>query len=219
MIPVAGLGTRFLPVTRSVPKALLPILGTPLIHYAVAEAAQCGIEKVVLVISPGMESVGAYFDARPDLEAALEGGGRRALLERQQQIADMANVVMVTQPEPRGLGHAVYLAHQEIGAEHFAVILPDDFIKGRASALAQLLEIHDERGGSVLAARAVPDEVVPTKGIIDAEASGKARSPRTGFSRKAIAGRSAGESLDNRPIRSRSRGVRPLGPRDGRRRR
>ena len=130
VIPVAGLGTRFLPVTRSVPKALLPVLGTPLIHHAVAEAAQCGIEKVVLVISPGMESVGAYFDACPDLEAALEGGGRRALLERQQQIADMANVVMVTQPEPRGLGHAVYLAHHEIGAEHFAVILPGRFHQG-----------------------------------------------------------------------------------------
>ena len=173
VIPVAGLGTRFLPVTRSVPKALLPILGTPLIHYAVAEAAQCGIETVVLVISPGMESMGAYFDARPDLESALESSGRRALLERQQQIADMADVVMVTQPEPRGLGHAVYLAHQEIGAEYFAVILPDDFIKGRVSALAQLLEVHDERGGSVLAARAVPDEVVSAKGIIDAERLGK----------------------------------------------
>ena len=135
----------------------------PLIHHAVAEAAECGIETVVLIISPGMESVGAYFDARPELEAALERSGRTSLFEQQRQIADMANVVMVTQPEPRGLGHAVYLAHQEIGAEHFAVILPDDFIKGRVSALAQLLEVHDERGGSVLAARAVPDEVVPTK--------------------------------------------------------
>ena len=169
VIPVAGLGTRFLPVTRSVPKALLPVLGTPLIHHAVAEAAGCGVETVVLVISPGMESVGAYFDARPELEAALESSGRHALLEQQRQIADMADVVMVTQLEPRGLGHAVNLAHQEIGAEHFAVILPDDVITGRVSALAQLLAVHDERGGSVLAARAVPDEVVPTKGIIDAE--------------------------------------------------
>ena len=174
VIPVAGLGTRFLPVTRSVPKALLPILGTPLIHYAVAEAAamrhrdgrachfarhgKCGLRISMPV---------------PNWKRPLESSGRRALLERQQQIADMADVVMVTQPEPRGLGHAVYLAHQEIGAEHFAVILPDDFIKGRASALAQLLEVHDEQGGSVLAARAVPDEVVPTKGIIAAERLGK----------------------------------------------
>ena len=172
VIPVAGLGTRFLPVTRSVPKALLPILGTPLIHHAVAEAAGCGIETVILVISPGMESVGGYFDERPDLEAALESSGRTALLEQQRQLSRMADVVMVTQPEPSGLGHAVYLARQVVGPEHFAVILPDDFIAGPVSALAQLLAVHDERGGSVLAARAVPDEVVPTKGIIDAEPLG-----------------------------------------------
>ena len=173
VIPVAGLGTRFLPVTRSVPKALLPILGTPLIHYAVAEAAGCGIETVILVISPGMESVGRYFDDRPELEAALEISGRRALLEQQRRISDMADVVMVTQAEPRGLGHAVNLARKTVGSEHFAVILPDDVITGRAPALAQLLAVHDERGGSVLAARAVPDEVVPTKGIIDAEPVGE----------------------------------------------
>ena len=173
VIPVAGLGTRFLPVTRSVPKALLPVLGTPLIHHAVAETAGCGIETVILVISPGMESVGAYFGERPDLEAALEAGGRSALLEQQRQISQMADVVMVTQHEPLGLGHAVNLARKAIGAEYFAVILPDDVITGRVSALAQLLAVHDERGGSVLAARAVPDEVVPTKGIIDAEPLGE----------------------------------------------
>ncbi len=169
VIPVAGLGTRFLPVTRSVPKALLPVLGTPLIHHAVAEAAGCGIETVILVISPGMESVGGYFDERPDLEAALEASGRSALLEQQRQISRMADVVMVTQHEPLGLGHAVNLARKTIGDEYFAVILPDDVITGRVSALAQLLAVHDDRGGSVLAARAVPYEVVPTKGIIDAE--------------------------------------------------
>ena len=172
VIPVAGLGTRFLPVTRSVPKALLPVLGTPLIHYAVAEAAGCGIETVIIVISPGMESVGGYFGDRPELEAALEASGRTALLEQQRQISEMADVVMVTQPEPSGLGHAVNLARGQIGTEHFAVILPDDVIMGPETALAQLLAVHDERGGSVLAARAVPDEVVPTKGIIDAEPLG-----------------------------------------------
>lgn len=172
MIPVAGLGTRFLPVTRSVPKALLPIVGTPLIHYAVAEAAGCGIETVVLVISPGMESVGGYFDDRPELEATLEASGRNALLEQQRQVSRMADVAMVTQPEPSGLGHAVNLARHVVGAEHFAVILPDDVITGRVSALEQLIAVHDERGGSVLAARAVPDDVVPTKGIIEAEPLG-----------------------------------------------
>ena len=173
VIPVAGLGTRFLPVTRSVPKALLPVLGTPLIHHAVAEAAACGVETVVLVISPGMESVGEYFDERPELEEALEASGRDALLEQQRNTIRMADVVMVTQPEPSGLGHAVYLARQVVGAEHFAVILPDDVITGRVSALAQLVAVHDERGGSVLAARAVPDEVVSSKGIIDAEPVGE----------------------------------------------
>ena len=160
-------------MTRSVPKALLPVLGTPLIHYAVAEAAGCGVETVVLVISPGMESVGGTSTSARNSKRRWEPADGTLSWRQQRHISEMADVVMVTQPEPSGLGHAVYLARQVVGAEHFAVILPDDVITGRVSALAQLIAVHDERGGSVLAARAVPDEVVPTKGIIDGEPLGE----------------------------------------------
>ncbi len=168
VIPVAGLGTRFLPVTRAVPKALLPVLSRPLIHYAVAEAAVCGIETVALVTSPGMEDVAGYFDSRPGLEKALADTARQDLLERQLAITEMAEVVPVVQAEPKGLGHAVHTARKAIGDETFALILPDDLIWNAPSALAQLLEAHSNLGGSVIAARTVPDEAVSSKGIIDA---------------------------------------------------
>ena len=173
VIPVAGLGTRFLPVTRAVPKALLPVLSTPLIHYAVEEAAACGIETVALVMSPGMEAVSEYFQGKPGLEKALAGAAREDLFQRQRTITEMAEIVPVIQAEPRGLGHAVYSARETIGGETFALILPDDLIWNSPSALAQLLEVHRNLGGSVIAARAVPDEAVSSKGIIDAERIGE----------------------------------------------
>ena len=173
VIPIAGLGTRFLPVTRSVPKALLPVLSTPLIHYAVAEAAECGIETAALVISPGMEGAAAYFDNHPGLEQALADRGRDDLLAQQRAIREAVEIVSVVQSEARGLGHAVHLAKSVVGRETFAVILPDDMIWNRPSALQQLLQVHREHGGSVIAARAVAEEVIPSKGIIDAKPIGE----------------------------------------------
>ena len=167
VIPAAGLGTRFLPVTRSVPKVLLPVLDAPLIHYAVAEAVAAGIEDIVLVLSPGSEAVAAYFGDQPDLERALEERGDTAALAEQRAIARMANVVVRLQHEARGLGHAVFMARDFVRDEPFAVLLPDDIIWADVPAIGQLIDVHERYGGSVVAAKEVPDEAVESLGIID----------------------------------------------------
>ena len=167
VIPAAGLGTRFLPVTRSVPKVLLPVLDTPLIHYAVAEAVAAGMEDVVLVLSPGSQSVAAYFGDQPDLERALEARGDAAAVARQRSISNLANVAVLLQCEPRGLGHAVLMARDFVDEEVFAVLLPDDVIWSDIPAIRQLIQIQQRLGGCVVAAKEVPDETVESVGIID----------------------------------------------------
>ena len=167
VIPAAGLGTRFLPVTRSVPKVLLPVLGAPLIHYAVAEAVAAGIEDIALVLSPGSEAVAAYFGDQPDLERALEERGDLTALAEQRAITRMTNVVIRLQHEARGLGHAVFTASDFVRDEPFAVLLPDDIIWGDVPAIGQLIDVHERYGGSVVAAKEVPDEAVEALGIID----------------------------------------------------
>ena len=126
VIPAAGLGTRFLPVTRSVPKELLPILDRPMLQYVVAEAAEAGIIDVIIVTSPGKEGIADYFRPRPDLEERLADDA--SLLEKVQSGARLADVSFVIQGEPLGLGHAVLTARDAVGDEPFAVILPDDII-------------------------------------------------------------------------------------------
>lgn len=166
VIPTAGLGTRFLPVTRTVPKALLPVLGKPLIHYAVEEAAAAGIEEVIVVVNPGSESVAGYFDPQPELERMLELRGKTAELKDQRSISRIARVHAVPQHEARGLGDAVLMAKGFIKDEPFAVLLPDDVIWARRPAIGQLIDIWSKHGGSVVAAKQVPDEAVEKLGII-----------------------------------------------------
>ncbi len=172
VIPVAGLGTRFLPVTRSVPKALLPVISKPLIHYAVEEAAAAGIEQVVLVLGPGMEAVGGYFSPQPALEAALKGRGHNGLLAEQLRISAMTRVVTVVQEQAHGLGHAVLMAREFVGDEPFAVLLPDDLLWSTPPAIAQLMAVRDLRGGSVVAVREVPRDRVSSFGVIDGAPAG-----------------------------------------------
>jgi len=167
VIPAAGFGTRFLPVTRCVPKVLLPVLDTPLIHYAVAEAVATGIEDVAFVLSPGSEAVAAYFAGQPDLERALEARGETAALAGQRSISNMANVTVLLQEEARGLGHAVFMARDFVQGEPFAVLLPDDVIWSDVPAIGQLIRVHERYGGSVVAAKEVPSEAVESLGIID----------------------------------------------------
>ena len=137
VIPAAGLGTRFLPATRGAPKELLPILDQPMLQYVVAEAAAAGIGEIIVVISPGKEGIAEYFRPQPELEARL--AGNPALLERARSGAYLAEVSFVVQEQPLGLGHAVLTARDAVGAEPFAVILPDDIIEHTPGVLSQML--------------------------------------------------------------------------------
>ena len=167
VIPVAGFGTRFLPASRSVPKAMFPVYDTPAVHYAVEEAAEAGIEQVVFVVSPHQEAVGAYFDRMPELESALEQRGSDALLRRMRGISEMAEISYVDQREQLGLGQAILTARSAVGDEPFAVFLPDDIIWAEAPTIGRMIELFGQSGSSVIAVKEVPDELVPNLGIVE----------------------------------------------------
>ncbi len=166
VIPVAGFGTRFLPVTRAVPKPLLPVVDTPLIHRSVQEAVEAGFKRIVFVMSPGMEPIADYFAAKPQLEAALEQSGKDDLLAQQHVIAGLADVTSVIQHEARGLGHAILIARDEVGDAPFAVFLPDELLWGEKSAIQQVIDVWERVGGNVIGVVEVPDQAVPALGII-----------------------------------------------------
>ena len=164
VIPVAGLGTRFLPVTRSVPKALLPVLDKPLVQYAVDDAVEAGITDIAIV--EDARSVGSYFHSMPDLEEKLRDGGRDELADQMVAISSRARITSIKQLEPLGLGHAILLAKNFIGDEPFAVLLPDEILWGDHSSTAQVLDVRDRYGGNVIAVTETSWDDVHTKGIV-----------------------------------------------------
>ncbi len=172
VIPAAGLGTRFLPVTRSVPKELLPILDRPMLQYVVAEAAEAGITDVIIITSPGKESIADYFQPRPYLEARLADDA--TLLEKARSGARLANVSFVIQEQPLGLGHAVLTARHAVGSDPFAVILPDDIIAHTPGVLSQMMAgmADAQDGAAAIAVERVPWELAHNYGIVDAEPLG-----------------------------------------------
>ena len=169
VIPAAGLGTRFLPVTKAVPKELLPLFDKPLIQYAVEEAVSSGIEEIVLVTSEDKESLEEYFQPNPQLEKSLLGKVTPELLEQVKGLGTMARVSSVRQEQPLGLGHAVLTARDAVGDEPFAVILPDDVVFHETPALSQMLEVYRRRDGGVIAVEQVPPERVSSYGVVDPE--------------------------------------------------
>lgn len=169
VIPAAGFGTRFLPVTRTIPKVMLPVLNEPAIQFSVQEAAEAGIEHIVFVISRGQEATNDYFHTVPALERALEERGNTELLNSMREISSMVDTSFVYQDEQLGLGHAVLMAKDEIGNEPFAVFLPDDIFFGDSPAIGNLIQVFTKHSSSVIAAKQVPDEAVPSLGIIDPE--------------------------------------------------
>ena len=172
VIPAAGFGTRFLPVTRTIPKVMLPVLNEPAIQFSVREAADAGIEHIVFVISRGQEATNDYFHPVPSLEQALEERGNTELLSEMQDISSMVETSVIYQDEQLGLGHAVLMAKDEIGDEPFAVFLPDDIIFSDSPVIGEMMSIFNEHGGSVIAVRRVSKEAVPNLGIIDPEPLG-----------------------------------------------
>ena len=170
VIPAAGLGTRFLPVTKSVPKELLPILDKPMLQYVVEEAAEAGIEEVIIVTSPGKETIAAYFQPDPVLEDHLAAGGAQDLLDQVRHVSSLAEVRFVIQEQPLGLGHAVLTAQAAVGNHPFAVMLPDDIVAHTPGVLAQMTEVWTRFDAGVVAVERVPWEVVQNYGVADAAA-------------------------------------------------
>ena len=169
VIPAAGLGTRFLPSTKTVPKELLPLFDKPLIQYAAEEAASAGISELVLVISPERESLLQFFEQNSSLEAILEKRGEDEMLAQIRQISSMVRVSHVIQESPLGLGHAILSARAAIGDAFFAVILPDDVIQDTKSTLSRMLEIHEELGSGIIAVEEIPSDMISSYGVITPE--------------------------------------------------
>ncbi|MCM2334202.1 MAG: UTP--glucose-1-phosphate uridylyltransferase GalU [Anaeromyxobacteraceae bacterium] len=175
VIPAAGLGTRFLPATKAVPKELLPIVDTPTIQYIVEEAVAAGVQEVILICARGKDSIVDHFDLAAELEANLERTGKHELRKQMRAIARMANVVTVRQQEPLGLGHAVLCAKALVGDEPFVVMLGDDIIDGPVPATRQLADCYQRHGKGTIALMEVPAEETAMYGI----AAGTAIDPRT----------------------------------------
>ena len=171
VFPVAGLGTRFLPATKSVPKEMLPLIDRPLIQYGIDEARAAGITDFVFVTAKGKSALEDYFDSAPELERALEKSGKTELLaELEKSTMPSSAIAYVRQQEALGLGHAVWCARRLVGDEPFAVILPDDIIAGDRPCLAQMVEAYEEAGGGCMIATVdVPREQTSSYGVIDPE--------------------------------------------------
>jgi UTP--glucose-1-phosphate uridylyltransferase len=165
VIPAAGLGTRFLPATKAVPKELLPIVDTPTIQYIVAEAVAAGVRDIVLVCARGKESIVDHFDIAAELEAHLERTGKHDLRRQMRAIAQMASVITVRQQEPLGLGHAVLCAKDVVGDEPFVVMLGDDVIDAPVPAAKQLAQCWERHGLGTIALMEVPHADTALYGI------------------------------------------------------
>ena len=166
IIPAAGLGTRFLPATKAMPKEMLPIVDKPMIQYIVEEAIASGIEDIIIVTGKGKRSIEDHFDFAYDLENRLLEKGKFALLEK-VQAPSKVEIHYIRQKEPKGLGHAVWCARNFIGNEPFAVLLGDDIIQSRVPCLRQLIDEYEETRSSVIAVQAVEDDETSRYGIID----------------------------------------------------
>ncbi|KTT81206.1 UTP--glucose-1-phosphate uridylyltransferase GalU [Mammaliicoccus sciuri] len=167
IIPAAGLGTRFLPATKAMPKEMLPILDKPTIQYIVEEAARAGIEDIIIVTGKHKRAIEDHFDIQKELETTLYEKGKLELLDKVQYSTELANIFYVRQKEQKGLGHAIYTAKQFIGNEPFAVLLGDDIVESDNPAIKQLMEQYEATGKSVIGVQTVPETETHRYGIID----------------------------------------------------
>ena len=174
VIPAAGLGTRFLPATKAVPKEMIPIVDKPTLQYIIEEALASGIEDILIITGRTKRAIEDHFDRSIELELNLEKGGKTKDLEMVREIAGI-RVHYVRQKEPRGLGHAILCAKQFVGDEPFAVLLGDDVVDGEVPALKQLIDVYDKTGGSVLGVQEVPLEKVSSYGIVTSQPTDDAR--------------------------------------------
>ncbi|MBQ6772760.1 MAG: UTP--glucose-1-phosphate uridylyltransferase GalU [Synergistaceae bacterium] len=170
VFPVAGLGTRFLPVTKELAKEMLPLVNRPIISYGVEEAVASGCNEIIMITGRAKRSIEDYFDRSFELEEMLKSRGKVALYEKMLKIANMAEILFVRQRQPLGLGHAVLCAEPMCKNEFFAVALPDDvFINPEDPVIAQLIRVHEKMGGSVIALEEVEPQNVSRYGIVKSQ--------------------------------------------------
>ena len=160
IIPAAGLGTRLLPNTKSIPKEMLPLVDKPVLQYIVEEAVAAGVEQILIITNRGKSPIEDYFDYAPDLEDRLLRDGKEKEARVIREVADMADVLFLRQKETKGLGHAVWRARSFVGNEPFAVLLGDDIMLGEKPVLKQLVEASEENSCSAVAIHEVPDELI-----------------------------------------------------------
>lgn len=175
VFPVAGLGTRFLPATKSIPKEMLPVVDKPLIQYAVEEALEAGIDTLIFITSRKKHAISDHFDTAFELQMRLSESGKTELLSRVTEIVpEHVRRVHVTQTEALGLGHAVLCAESVVGDEPFAVVLADDMVLNRGpGALAQMVSLHERTGSSVIGVERVPPELTRSYGMVGVEEDGR----------------------------------------------
>ena len=166
VFPAGGLGTRFLPATKVIPKEMLALVDKPIIQYGVEEAIASGIEHIIIVTGRGKGAMEDHFDHSFELDATLERRGKDELLAVSRGVATLARISYVRQKEPLGLGHAVLCAKEFVGDEPFAVILPDDVIDAEVPCLKQMMDVFNERGGSVLATQTVEGPAISAYGVL-----------------------------------------------------
>ena len=169
VLPAAGLGTRFLPATKSQPKEMLPIVDKPAIQYVVEEAVLAGLTDVLVITGRGKRAIEDHFDRNFELEHYLERSGRDGLLDEMRKINELADFHYIRQRDPLGLGHAVSVASEHVGQESFAVLLGDDIMVDDATLLKRMLDVHARYGGSVLALLEVPIEEISAYGSVAVE--------------------------------------------------
>jgi UTP--glucose-1-phosphate uridylyltransferase len=169
VIPAAGVGTRFLPAAKAVPKELLPIVDKPAIQYIVEEAAASGVEQVILITARGKGAIEDHFDTSFELEEILKRQKKEDLLRMVKDLSEMVRVVAIRQKEPMGLGHAVLCAREAVGDEPFAVLLGDDIVDADPPCLAQMVDVARQKGGGVIALQRVPQTETQLYGIIRGE--------------------------------------------------
>jgi UTP--glucose-1-phosphate uridylyltransferase len=167
VFPAAGLGTRFLPATKAIPKEMLCLVDKPLIQYGVEEAVAAGCTEIIIVTGRDKAAMEDHFDYSPELEAALEAKGKRELLDVVRSVSKLARIVYTRQPHPLGLGHAVLMAKEIIGDEPFCVLLPDDIVDADVPCMKQMVEAFHETQSSILASEIVEGPAISAYGVLD----------------------------------------------------
>jgi len=175
VLPAAGLGTRFLPATKALPKEMLPVVDKPLIQYVVEECVASGIDNIIIVTGRGKNAIEDHFDSSPELESFLESKGKLDLAELVREIGNMVHFSYTRQKEPLGLGHAVLVAKELVGPEPFAVLLGDVIIPDARPATRQLIDVYEATGKGAIAVEDVPRAKTGLYGIVDVESANDAR--------------------------------------------